>query len=172
LPGRQSALLGSPKRIGLPTALAVATICVGVLVLVFMVMNTFHDITFQQFGGATPFITLAGFAVTVIQLYNGNSEARASFLKTYTTDFILKPELYGTWHDLIYGYSNTVYAALDAHVRQHGAYPTEIAVPGEAAIPGRRLSGIRACSRPRRRSGVSTRCSAISTSSATTSRLH
>jgi hypothetical protein len=118
----------------LPTALAVASICVGVLVLIFMVMNSFQGITFQQFGGATPFITLAGFAVTVIQLYNGNSEARASFLKTYTTDFILKPELYGTWHDLIYGYSNTVYAVLDAHVRQHGAYPTEIQVPGEAAI--------------------------------------
>jgi hypothetical protein len=143
LPGRLSQLFKRPGRLGLAVALAVAVMCDQVLLLVFMAMQHWYGTTFQQFGGATPFITLAGFVFTVIQLNNSNVEARASFaqaraslLKAYTADF-LRPDLFGTWHDLIYGYSNTIYAAVDAYVLKHHAYPNYVVVPGQPAVSWR-----------------------------------
>jgi hypothetical protein len=61
-------------------------------------------------------VAVPGFAITILTLTQTVALQRGAFVKDYIAQFFLRPELYGTWHDLVYRYSNELFNEVDAFV--------------------------------------------------------
>ncbi len=63
------------------------------------------------------FITIPGIIFAVISLLMSVFLQRGAFVKDYMAQFFLRPELYQTWHDLIYDYDDDLFEYVDSFVR-------------------------------------------------------
>jgi hypothetical protein len=97
------------------TAIAVAAIAELALYILALPLG----FGFQRELSWAAVVAVPGFAITILTLAQTVALQRGAFVKDYIAQFFLRPELYGTWHDLVYRYSNELFGEVDTFVKQN-----------------------------------------------------
>lgn len=97
------------------------TILVLFFVTLLVAATALHPfgIEFKKEVDITLFVVTAGFAITIVQLNQSMALQRGGFIKDHVAQFFTRPELYATWHDLVYNYEDDLFTKVDEYVQKH-----------------------------------------------------
>jgi len=80
---------------------------------------TFGVLTFDKKIDLAFLVAAFGFLITIVQLNQSTALQRGTFIKDHVAQFFARPELYETWHDLVYNYENDLFAKVDEYVARN-----------------------------------------------------
>lgn len=116
---RLATISGASVRYALPIALGgvILTWCLLYLLIDGGVpFTSASQFQFDKSINLAAFITIPGIFFAVISLLMSVFLQRGAFVKDYMAQFFLRPELYQTWHDLIYDYDDDLFEYVDRFV--------------------------------------------------------